>query len=123
MRRSRTIQPQQIETARRLLRSLPQKDFGKSREETTVILEKDFRKAMERGYSPKEISAMLKKEGVSIPASLLKIFLANADDSPVKAVQKTENKSAPKPERHKKQKTTQTTEEFTITPDTPDEDL
>ena len=38
------------------------------------MLEKDFRKAKKKGYNPRELSQMLKNEGIIIPAYLIKRF-------------------------------------------------
>ena len=82
-----TIRPQQIERARKLLQNLPEKEDRKTRPEAAELLERDFKKAKEKGYSPKELSQMLKNEGIVIPAYLIKRFFAengNASVSPQK---------------------------------------
>lgn len=71
-----TIRYEQIERARELLQKLPEKDNRKTRPEAAKLLEKDFRKAMQKGYSAREISAILKNEGIIIPAYLVKNFLS-----------------------------------------------
>ena len=65
-----TIRPQQIERAKKLLQNLPEKEDRKTRSEAAELLERDFKKAKEKGYSPKELSQMLKNEGIIIPAYL-----------------------------------------------------
>ena len=70
-----TIRPEQIRQAQRLLNELPVKDDKKTREEAAGILEKDFRKAFKKGYTPKELSMMLKNAGIIIPAYLTEKFL------------------------------------------------
>ena len=50
------LRPGQIERARMLLQNLPEKDDRKTREEAAGILEKDFRKALKQGYTPREHS-------------------------------------------------------------------
>ena len=67
-----TIRPQQIERAKKLLQNLPEKEDRKTRSEAAELLERDFKKAKEKGYSPKELSQMLKNEGIIIPAYLEK---------------------------------------------------
>ncbi len=77
-----TIRPQQIERARKLLQNLPEKEDRKTRPEAAELLERDFKKAREKGYSAKELSQILKNEGIIIPAYLIKRFLAeNRNDS------------------------------------------
>lgn len=77
-----TIRPQQIERAKKLLQNLPEKEDRKTRPEAAELLERDFKKAREKGYSAKELSQILKNEGIIIPAYLIKRFLAeNRNDS------------------------------------------
>lgn len=76
MAQSAKIRPEQINRARKLLQDLPEKDNRKTRSEAAKLLEKDFRKAMQKGYSAKELSAILKNEGIIIPAYLVKDFLS-----------------------------------------------
>ena len=72
MAKNATIRPQQIERARKLLQDLPEKEDRKTRPEAAELLERDFRKAKEKGYNPRELSQMLKNEGIIIPAYLIK---------------------------------------------------
>ena len=76
-----TIRPQQIERARKLLQELPEKENRKTRPEAAGLLERDFKKAKEKGYTPRELSQMLKNEGIIIPAYLIKrFFTENIDE-------------------------------------------
>lgn len=75
MKKGGTIRPEQIRQAQKLLNELPVKDDKKTREEAAGILEKDFRKAFKKGYTPKELSMMLKNAGIIIPAYLMEKFL------------------------------------------------
>ena len=70
-----TLRPEQISLARKLLNELPARDNRKTREEAVGILEKDFRKAFKKGYTPKELSMVLKNAGIIIPACLTEKFL------------------------------------------------
>ena len=119
MKKNSTNKPQQIDKARKLLRGLPPKDTSKSSEETALVLEKDLRKVLECGYSPKEICTMLKQEGVTIPAYILKKFLhqkdENFDAKPVSKPDDSPPKTAPKKETEKPK----SKEDYFITPDTP----
>lgn len=72
MSRATKIQPEQIEAVRKILQSLPIKETAKSKQEAALALAKDFQAALKKGYSPVDISEILKKEGVAIPASLVK---------------------------------------------------
>lgn len=75
MKKGGTIRPEQIRQAQKLLSELPAKDNRKTREEAAGILEKDFRKAFKKGYTPQELSMMLKNAGIIIPAYLTEKFL------------------------------------------------
>ena len=77
MAQNATIRPQQIERARKLLQGLPENEDRTTRPEAAEILEKDFRKAKAKGYNPKELSLMLKNEGIIIPAYLIKRFFCH----------------------------------------------
>ena len=88
MAQNATIRPQQIERARKLLQDLPEKEDRKTRPEAAELLERDFRKAKEKGYTPRELSQMLKNECIIIPAYLIKRFFS--EDENVSASQKKE---------------------------------
>ena len=75
---TKKVLPGQVEKAKKLLQGLPTKDVGITRTEFAATLDKDIRKALNKGYSLKDISALLKKEGISMPASLLKEHLSSA---------------------------------------------
>ena len=64
-----------------LLQKLPEKDDRKTRLEAAKLLEKDFKKAMQKGYSAKEISTILKNEGIIIPAYLVTDFLSERGET------------------------------------------
>ena len=114
------LRPEQIERARKLLNDLPEKDDRKTREEAAQLLEKDFRKVLKRGYTPKELSMMLKNAGIIIPAYLVEKFLKPENVTPRP---KPAPKPAPKLIPAKEAERTPTEGEFIVTPDTPLEDL
>lgn len=66
-----------IEALKNKMQNLPLKDDMKSREETIKILSSSFNKALKKGYSIKELRALFKQEGISIPLSL---FIRQAED-------------------------------------------
>ena len=76
MAKGGTVRLEQIRQAQKLLNELPPKDDRKTRQESAEILEKDFRKAFKKGYTPQELSMMLKNAGIIIPAYLIKNFLS-----------------------------------------------
>lgn len=101
MKKGGTIRPEQIRQAQKLLNELPAKDNRKTREEAAGILEKDFRKAFKKGYTPQELSMMLKNAGIIIPAYLTEKFLkaengvSQPHKKPTKANPEDDTKPAP----------------------------
>ena len=65
------IRPEQLRTAQKILRELTVKDTRCSREEAAAFLEKDFKRAFRKGYTPKELCALMKKAGLIIPEHLI----------------------------------------------------
>ena len=120
MAKAGKLRPEQLARAQTLLSDLPEKDKRKTREEGAEFLEKDFRKALRKGYTPKEISAMLKNAGIIIPAYLVEKFLKpETENSPPKPAPN----QAPKPAPEKKAAPRPASGQFIVTPDTPLEDL
>ena len=64
----------------------------KTRPGAAALLERDFKKTKEKGYNPKELSQLLKNEGIIIPVYLIKRFLA--DNRNVSFPQKAEHGEA-----------------------------
>ncbi len=76
---------EQIEAARKKLRSLPVKEAGKTRGEVAEFLVNDIRKAMRQGYTLRDIRDLLADAGVSVPLTKLKALFDKASDlKPVK---------------------------------------
>ena len=81
MAQTATIRMEQIIRAKKLLQELPEKENRKTRPEAAKLLEKDFRKALKKGYSPEELRSLLKSEGIIIPAYLIKQFHQDSGES------------------------------------------
>ena len=113
------IRPEQLTRARKLLHDLPKREDGKTRPEAAEFLESDFRKAFKKGYSPKELSLLLKNAGIIIPAYLIQKFLSETADAP--PVQQQE-KTVQKQEKAPAQTPAPARTSF-IVPDLPDEEL
>lgn len=75
------IRPEQINKARRMLQDLPEKTERKTRQEAALLLESDLRKALKKGYGPKELCVLLKNEGIIIPAYLIRQFCSENGES------------------------------------------
>lgn len=80
MARFANIRPEQINKARRMLQDLPEKTERKTRQEAALLLESDLRKALKKGYGPKELCTLLKNEGIIIPTYLIRQFCSENDE-------------------------------------------
>lgn len=77
---------EQIEAARKKLRSLPVKEAGKTRGEVAEFLVNDIRKAMRQGYTLRDIRDLLADAGISVPLTKLKALFDKASGlEPVKS--------------------------------------
>lgn len=69
---------EQIEGARKKLRSLPVKEAGKTRAEVAEILVNDISRAVRQGYTLRDIRDLLADAGVSIPLTKLEALFGKA---------------------------------------------
>lgn len=81
MATARRYTMEQIEAARKKLRSLPMKEAGKTRGEVAEFLVNDIKKAMRQGYTLRDIRDLLADAGVSVPLARLREVLTNPDGS------------------------------------------
>ena len=85
MATARRYTMEQIEAARKKLRSLPVKEAGKTRGEVSEFLFSDIKKAMRQGYTLRDIRDLLADVGVSVPLTRLKALFDKASDlEPIK---------------------------------------
>ena len=85
MATARRYTMEQIEAARKKLRSLPVKEAGKTRGEVAEFLVNDIKKAMRQGYTLRDIRDLLADAGLSIPLTKLKALFDKASGlEPVK---------------------------------------
>lgn len=75
MATARRYTMEQIEAARKKLRSLPVKEAGKTRGEVAEFLVNDIKKAMRQGYTLRDIRNLLADAGVSVPLTKLEALL------------------------------------------------
>ena len=78
MAKARLYTLEQIEAARKKLRSLPVKTAGKTRAEVAELLGKDIRKAVRQGYTLHDIRDTLAEAGLSVPLTRLKALFEEA---------------------------------------------
>ena len=97
---------EQIEQGRKKLRGLPDKKGGKTRAETVVLLAVDIRKAVEQGYTLKEIRDVLAQAGVSVSLARMQTLLGEGEkkgkppvvDAVKDAVDSSQEKAIPAPQ-------------------------
>ena len=97
---------EQIEQGRKKLRGLPDKKAGKTRAETVVLLAVDIRKAVEQGYTLKEIRDVLAQAGVSVSLARMQTLLGEGEkkgkppvvDAVKDAVDSSQEKAIPAPQ-------------------------
>lgn len=89
MGKFKRIPVKDINAMRKVLDDLPDKNLGKTREEAAELLNANILKAIEKGYSVKEVAAIMAQGNVVIPAPVIR-----AKVLPAKA---TSRKCEPKP--------------------------
>ena len=87
------IEDDSIRSMRKTLDDLPDKRLGKTRDEAAEMLFEHLKKAMEKGYSFKELADILEKGNVSIPVTTLRKKLAEVKDENQKEPQRKTSKA------------------------------
>lgn len=72
VRDTKKIRSEEISAAKKALKALEEKEVGFTRDEALKELEKDVKEALNKGYTLKEISEVLRQNGVLLPVSFLK---------------------------------------------------
>ena len=127
MGKFKRIQVNDIKAMQKTLEDLPDKNLGKTREEAAEMLNAQILKALDKGYSLKEITELMARGNVSIPAPVIRAKVLptkpvkeKAEPVPKKAAENTAPPSSPKAEIASKH---QTTEPSYYTADMPDTEL
>ncbi len=127
MGKFKRIQVNDIKAMQKTLDDLPDKNLGKTREEAAEMLNAQILRALDKGYSLKEITELMARGNVSIPAPVIraKVLPAKAtkeksEATPKKAAEKSDSPSSPKAEAASNH---QTTEPLYYTADRPDTEL
>ena len=97
MATARRYTMEQIEVARKKLRSLPVKEAGKTRGEVAEFLVNDIRKAMRQGYTLRDIRNLLADAGVSVPLTKLEALFDKASGLESVKEQDTAEEDTPPP--------------------------
>ena len=127
MGKFKRIQVNDIKAMQKALDDLPDKNLGKTREEAAEMLNAQILKALDKGYSLKEITELMARGNVAIPAPVIraKVLPAKqakekAETVPKKAAEKAVPPSSPMAGTASKH---QTTEPSYYTADIPDTEL
>lgn len=89
MGKFKRIPVKDINAMRKILDDLPDRNLGKTREEAAELLNANILKAIEKGYSVKEVAAIMAQGNVVIPAPVIR--------AKVLPQKETRQKRAPKP--------------------------
>ena len=123
MGKFKRIPVKDINAMRKILDDLPDKNLGKTREEAAELLNANILKAIEKGYTVKEVAAIMAEGNVIIPAPVIRAKVLPAKAAPRKREPK------PRPEQikpaalpPKERKAEQDTPDY-YTPDMPDTEL
>ncbi len=126
MGKFKRIQVNDIKAMQKKLDDLPDKNLGKTREEAAKMLNAQIMKALEKGYTIRELAEVMSRGNVTIPAPVIRAKIAVKKNSP-----KAEPKAKPaKQEKQQKTVYSQATKPNKpqdvpdwFTPDTPDSEL
>lgn len=115
-----------IHAMKKTLDALPDKNLGKTQEEALTLLTSQIQKAYAKGYSVKELAAIMVKGNVPVSAPTLRsrtcpssprVKTAKAEAPPKTAVEPAPQKTNPAPKAQVKK------EPSFFTPDIPDTEL
>ncbi len=84
MGKFKRIPVKDINAMRKILNDLPDKNLGKTREEAVELLNANILKAFEKGYTVKEVAAIMAGGNVVIPAPLIRAKVLPAKAAPRK---------------------------------------
>ncbi len=123
MGKFKRIPVKDINAMRKILDDLPDRNLGKTREEAADLLNAHILKAIEKGYTVKEVAAIMAGGNVVIPAPVIRAKVLPAKAAPQKREPKPrpeQTKPAALPPRERKPE--QDTPAY-YTPDIPDTEL
>lgn len=75
MGKFKRIAMKDIKAMQKTLDDLPDKNLGKTREEAVELLDSQIRKALEKGYTVRELSEIMADGNVSIPPPVIRARL------------------------------------------------
>lgn len=126
MGKFKRIQVNDIKAMQKTLDDLPDKNLGKTREEAAEMLNAQIMKALEKGYSVRELAEVMSRGNVTIPIPVIRAKIIGKQE-PARTEPKAKSE---KSEKQQKPVAPQTTNSHKIqdvpewfTPDTPDSEL
>ena len=84
MGKFKRIPVKDINAMRKILDELPDRNLGKTREEAADLLNANILKALEKGYTVKEVAAIMAGGNVVIPAPVIRAKVLPAKAAPRK---------------------------------------
>lgn len=118
MGKFKRIPVKDINAMRKILDDLPDKNIGKTREEAAELLNANILKAIEKGYSVKELAAIMAQGNVFIPLPVIRAKVLPRKETR----QKCEPKPRPEPVPPVTPQVQKEIPDF-YTPDKPDSEL
>ncbi len=94
MGKFKRIPVKDINAMRKILDELPDRNLGKTREEAADLLNANILKALEKGYTVKEVAAIMAGGNVVIPAPLIRAKVLPAKAAPRKREPKPRTETA-----------------------------
>lgn len=126
MGKFKRIQVNDIRAMQKTLEDLPDKNLGKTREEAAEMLNAQIMKALEKGYTIRELAEVMSRGNVTIPAPVIRAKVMGKQGH----ARREPKAKSEKAEKQQKTIAPQTTNSHKIqdvpawfTPDTPDSEL
>lgn len=94
MGKFKRIPVKDINAMRKILDDLPDKNLGKTREEAAELLNAHILKAIEKGYTVKEVAAIMAEGNVVIPVPVIRAKVLPAKAAPRKREPKPRTETA-----------------------------
>ena len=94
MGKFKRIPVKDINAMRKILEDLPDRNLGKTREEAAELLNANILKALEKGYTVKEVAAIMVESNVVIPAPVIRAKVLPAKAASQKREPKSRSETA-----------------------------
>lgn len=126
MGKFKRIQVNDIKAMQKTLDDLPDKNLGKTREEAAEMLNAQIMKALEKGYTVRELAEVMSRGNVAIPAPVIRAKIMGKQE-PARAEPKAKAAKTEKQQKPVAPQSTNTNKPQDVpdwfTSDTPDSEL